>query len=75
MSDQGQELVNRLKGCLGRAIDEFNRVDAATLLRPRKDEFGNDVQKGCSGWGATSERAIAHRLAVYVEHELHRDGS
>jgi len=71
---QELEIVYRLKVCVGRAIDEFNRIDATSLLRPRKGESGNDMEKGCSGWGAASERAIAHRLAVYVERELHRDG-
>jgi hypothetical protein len=68
------DIVDRLKHCLSRAIERFNSTDAATLLCPRKDKHGSDVAKGQTGWGAASERAIAHRLAVYLESELHRDG-
>jgi len=76
MSDAIPEsvMVERIKHCLVRAIEMFNRKDVPTLLCPRKDEVGNDVAKGSSGWGAASERAIAHRLAVYLEYKLREDG-
>jgi hypothetical protein len=66
-------IVDRLKLCLSRAVERFNCTDAATLLCPRKDEHGTHVEKGQSGWGAASERAIAHRLAVYIEREVSED--
>jgi len=67
-------VIERMKKCLLRAIDIFNQTDAGTLLCPRKDESGNDAKKGSAGWGAASERAIAHRLAVYIENEFRKVG-
>jgi hypothetical protein len=67
-------MIDRMKHSVVRTIDNFNRHDAATLLCPRKDESGNYVEKGSPGWGAASERAITHRLAVYIEGQLRRDG-
>jgi hypothetical protein len=68
------DILDRLKLCLGRAIERFNSADAATLLCPRKDDDGKDMAQGSSGWGAAGERAIAHRLAGYLEYELSKDG-
>lgn len=69
-SVEESDIVDQLKLCLSRAIERFNCTDAATLLCPRKDDDGNDIKKGQSGWGAASERAIAHRLAVFIEREV-----
>jgi len=55
-----------IKGWLLTAIAQFNEVDALKLLCPRLDEERNYVQRGY-GWGGASERAVAHRLAVYLE--------
>lgn len=63
-----------IKRCLEKAISEFNRVEAPTLLCPRKDKEGNDVKKG-TAWSAASERAIAHRLAVYLEREIQQEST
>jgi hypothetical protein len=49
------------------AVERFNAsIDRETLLCPRT----NDVMKSDSDWPAASERAIAHRLAFYLEHLL-----
>ena len=54
-------------GCLGLAIDRFNdSADRDTLLRP-----GNPPEKRKY---AAGERAIAHRLAFYLECELRKKG-
>jgi len=55
-----------IKRWLVEAIARFNDKDAAALLCPRLDDYGYYVQGG-SGWGGAGERAIAHRLAVYLE--------
>ncbi len=48
------------------AVERFNAsIDRETLLCPRT----NDVMKP-GDWPAASERAIAHRLAYYLEHIL-----
>jgi hypothetical protein len=49
------------------AVERFNTsTDRETLLCPR----ANDIMKSQADWPAASERAIAHRLAFYLEHVL-----
>jgi len=49
------------------AVERFNTsIDRETLLCPR----ANDIMKSPADWPAASERAIAHRLAFYIEHLL-----
>ena len=66
--------TQKLRGCLKRAIDRFNDYEKSSLLLPRKLPNGLYVGEKDRGWGAASERAIAHRLAVYLERELRNDG-
>jgi hypothetical protein len=63
-----------LRSAVKKAIDQFNSRDKKSLLGPRKLENGRLATEGQQGWGAASERAISHRLAVYVEAELGRLG-
>jgi hypothetical protein len=58
--------TQEIKEWLIAAVKQFNKADAFDLLCPRLDEKRNFVQRGY-GWGGASERAIAHRLAVYLE--------
>src|SRR5437667_909608 len=55
-----------IKKWLIAAVNQFNKADAFDLLCPRLDEKRKFVQRGY-GWGGASERAVAHRLAVYLE--------
>jgi len=62
-----------LRTCLLSAVAAFNDShDCKSLLAPRKNTAGQVATQGQSGWGAASERAIAHRLAYYLERELRR---
>ncbi|TLD68320.1 hypothetical protein FEM03_23235 [Phragmitibacter flavus] len=61
------------RSCVQKAVFLFNRKDKNTLLCPRKVN-GVDVNKTHRAWGAASERAIAHRLAIYLEQVLIRQG-
>jgi hypothetical protein len=67
-------IVPLLRKALVNAIGTFNRVDGPSLLQPRKTPSGYYVKANQLGWGAASERAIAHRLAFYLECELRRSG-
>jgi len=59
---------NAVWQCLLKAIDRFNQSgDPKSLLCPRNE---NPTTK--SDWTAASERAIAYRLAFYLETELRR---
>ncbi len=58
-----------LKKCLLSAVDVFNKRDALTLLAPGRYD-GEIAKKRSTRWGGASERAIAHRLAVYLEAAL-----
>ncbi len=58
-----------IKNWLQAAIERFNRLDAEKLLCPRIDDRGNYI-RARFGWGAASERAIAHRVGVYIEQAL-----
>ena len=56
-----------ISALLRMAVERFNAsIDRETLLCPRT----NDVMKSDSDWPAANERAIAHRLAFYLEHIL-----
>ena len=49
------------------AVERFNAsIDRETLLCP----LTNDIMESSADWPAASERAIAHRLAFYLEHLL-----
>ena len=62
---------DELKTALTCAVERFNRgADRDTLLCPREP----NIKRGESGWQAASERAIAYRLAFYLESELRRLG-
>lgn len=63
-----------LRACLSSAITEFNANDGPTLLLPRKGRNGRFVGQKEQGWGGASERAIAHRLAFYLECQLRKVG-
>lgn len=72
---KGQQVIvsaQQLRGCLEEAIKTFNLYDAASLLQPRKKEHGQYMGEKEQGWGGASERAISHRLAVYLEGELRK---
>jgi hypothetical protein len=59
-----------IRGLLQTAVESFNAsIDRESLLCPRT----NDVMKSDGDWPAASERAIAHRLAFYLEHILVHD--
>ena len=58
-----------IKNWLDEAITCFNHIEAHTLLCPRVDERGEYI-RARPAWGAASERAIAHRLAVYIERAI-----
>src|SRR5437016_858379 len=56
-----------LRALVRMAIERFNAsIDRQTLLCPRADES----TRSSSDWPAAGERAIAHRLAFYLEHLL-----
>jgi hypothetical protein len=56
-----------IRALLRMAVERFNAsIDRDTLLCPR----ANDLMKSPADWPAASERAIAHRLAFYIEHIL-----
>lgn len=68
-----QTLIEDLKTCLLSAIEIFNEIDASTLLSPGRYE-NRVATKGSSRWSGASERAISHRLAVYLERMLYERG-
>ena len=73
----GQQVIvsdQTLRACLVAAINDFNVHDGPTLLLPRKRRNGEFVGDKEQGWGGASERAIAHRLAFYLELELRESG-
>ena len=56
-----------ISALLRMAVERFNAsIDRETLLCPRT----NDIMESAADWPAASERAIAHRLAFYLEHLL-----
>lgn len=62
-------LLGTLRAVLIAAVDRFNQsTDREGLLYPRH----KDARQDTSEWAAASERAIAHRLAFYLEVELRR---
>jgi hypothetical protein len=64
MNLHDRSLLNAL---LRMSIERFNAsIDRETLLCPRTD----GVKQTGADWPAASERAIAHRLAFYLEHLL-----
>ena len=66
--------IQKLRACLQRAIGRFNDNEKSSLLLPRETPNGLYVGEKDKGWGAASERAIAHRLAVYLECGLRSEG-
>ena len=64
MNLHDRSFINAL---LQMAIERFNAsLDRETLLCPRT----NAIMESAADWPAASERAIAHRLAFYLEHIL-----
>lgn len=55
-----------IQNCLAEAVKKFNQLDKDSLLCPGIKN-GAAAKKGSPRWGAASERAIAHRIAVYLE--------
>lgn len=63
--------METLRSTLTSAVERFNKSgDRQKLLCPVREE----KKKGSPETNAVSERAIAHRLAVYFEDELRRKG-
>jgi hypothetical protein len=61
--------ITDIKKWVDDAIAQFNAAERLTLLGPRTDEKG-DYIRARPAWGAASERAIAHRLATYIEQAI-----